>query len=43
VCELGFTLPNQADAVFLDLPNPHMAAEHAKQAIKNEGKLRLYF
>lgn len=42
VCELGFTdeLNGKADAVFLDLPSPHVAVPHALKAIKNEGKLK---
>ena len=35
--ENGFNLPHKADAVFLDLPNPHSAIQHAKDAIKLEG------
>ena len=38
VIENGFNLPHKADAVFLDLPNPHSAIQHAKDAIKLEGK-----
>ena len=37
VIENGFNLPHKADAVFLDLPNPHSAIQHAKDAIKLEG------
>ena len=37
VIENGFNLPHKADAVFLDLPNPHSAIQHAKEAFKLEG------
>ena len=37
VIENGFNLPHKAHAVFLDLPNPHSAIQHAKDAIKLEG------
>ena len=38
VCKDGFTLHNQADAVFLDLPRPWDVIKHAKNAIKIQGK-----
>ena len=40
VIENGFNLPDQADAVFLDLPNPQQAVGHARDALKNEGYLQ---
>lgn len=39
VIENGFDLPDRADAVFLDLPNPQAAVQHAKDAIRKEGKI----
>jgi len=39
VIENGFDIPNLADAVFLDLPNPQEAACHAKDALQENGKL----
>lgn len=37
VCEQGFDLINEADAVFLDLPKPWLAIPFAYKALKNKG------
>jgi len=33
----GFPVTNAADAVFLDIPNPHLAVQHAMNALKKSG------
>ncbi|XP_061468235.1 tRNA (adenine(58)-N(1))-methyltransferase catalytic subunit TRMT61A isoform X3 [Rhineura floridana] len=42
VCKNGFGITNVADAVFLDIPSPWEAIEHAKSALKHEDYLDLY-
>lgn len=43
VCDLGFTdeLNGKVDAVFLDLPAPHLAIPHAFKAFKETGELNI--
>lgn len=39
VCNNGFPDGLKVDAVFLDLPRPWIAIEHAKKTLKNGGKI----
>lgn len=41
VCKDGFTVINEADAVFLDLPAPWDAIEHAKTALRKDRTTRI--
>ncbi|EIN12928.1 tRNA methyltransferase complex GCD14 subunit [Punctularia strigosozonata HHB-11173 SS5] len=41
VCKDGFTVVDQADAVFLDLPAPWDAIPHAKQALRKDRVARI--
>ncbi|VDC05525.1 unnamed protein product [Peniophora sp. CBMAI 1063] len=41
VCKDGFTVENVADAVFLDLPAPWDAIEHAKKALRDDRTTRI--
>lgn len=45
VCQNGFgeELNGKADAVFLDLPAPQQAVEHAVKALKSSGKLENFY
>ncbi|KAK2465391.1 hypothetical protein APHAL10511_002745 [Amanita phalloides] len=41
VCKDGFTVVDQADAVFLDLPAPWDAVEHAKRSLRKDKQTRI--
>ncbi|KAF8073972.1 tRNA methyltransferase complex GCD14 subunit [Lyophyllum atratum] len=41
VCKDGFTVADTVDAVFLDLPAPWEAVEHAKQALRKDRTTRI--
>ncbi|KAF8885704.1 tRNA methyltransferase complex GCD14 subunit-domain-containing protein [Gymnopilus junonius] len=41
VCKDGFTVIDEVDAVFLDLPAPWEAAEHAKKALRKDRVTRI--
>jgi tRNA (adenine57-N1/adenine58-N1)-methyltransferase len=41
VCKDGFAIVDQADAVFLDLPAPWDAVEHAKRALRKDKATRI--
>ncbi|KIM40900.1 hypothetical protein M413DRAFT_445671 [Hebeloma cylindrosporum] len=41
VCKDGFTIVDEADAVFLDLPAPWDAVEHAKRALRKDRVTRI--
>lgn len=41
VCKDGFTIENSADSVFLDLPAPWDAVEHAKSALRKDRTTRI--
>ncbi|KAF8955949.1 tRNA methyltransferase complex GCD14 subunit-domain-containing protein [Flammula alnicola] len=41
VCKDGFTIVDEADAVFLDLPAPWDAVEHAKRALRKDRITRI--
>ncbi|KAJ6611381.1 1-methyladenosine methyltransferase catalytic subunit Gcd14 [Mycena sp. CBHHK59/15] len=41
VCKDGFNLMDAADSVFLDLPAPWDAVEHAKQALRKDRTTRI--
>lgn len=43
VCQNGFSndVMGKADAVFLDLPHPHLVIPFAIKALKSSGKVRI--
>lgn len=45
VCQNGFSdeVIGTADAVFLDLPHPHLVIPFAIKALKPSGKVKYYF
>jgi tRNA A58 N-methylase Trm61 len=45
VCQNGFCdkVSGKADAVFLDLPHPHLVIPFAIKALKPSGKILIYY